>query len=115
VLPEPGGDADGGRLVRLQQDVGQGVLAVGDPVAGLVVEDAGRADFQGYAQFAQFGLVPFELPLKRFVVARILWVMLVPRHGGSDLRGGQEPSGGQQADHQIHQALGAGPRHEKQR
>ncbi|WP_442933638.1 cation transporter [Micromonospora sp. CPCC 206060] len=37
--------------------------------------------------------------------------MLVSGHGGGDLRGGQEPSRGEQADHQVDQAFGAGPRH----
>ena len=46
VLPEPGGDADRGGLVRLEDDVGQRVLPVGDAVAGLVVEDAGGAGLQ---------------------------------------------------------------------
>jgi hypothetical protein len=115
VLPEPGGDAHGGRLVRLQDDVRQRVLAVRDAVPGLVVEDAGRAHLQRYAQITQFRLVPLELALERLVVLRVLGVVFVPGHGRRDLRGGQEPSRRQQADHQVHQALGAGPRHEKKR
>ena len=50
VLPQPGRDADRGRLVRLEGDVGQRVLAAGDPVAGLGVEDAGRAGLQRHAR-----------------------------------------------------------------
>ena len=111
VLPQPGGDADGGGLVGLEGDVGQRVLAVRDPVAGLGVEDAGGPGLQRHAQLAQLGLVPLELALERLVVARVVRIVLVAGHGRGDLRGGQEPSRGQQADHQVDQAFGAGPRH----
>src|SRR6266542_2410158 len=109
--PEPGGDADGGRLVRLQMDVGQGVLPPRDPVPRLGVEDARGAGLQGYAQLAQLSLVPLELALERLVVLGVVRVVLVPGHGRGDLRGGQEPPRGQQADHQVDQALGADARH----
>jgi hypothetical protein len=109
VLPEAGRDADGGSLVGLEDDVRQRVFAVRDAVARLLVEDARRAGLQRHAELAQLGLVAFELALERLVVAR------VAGNGRGDLRGGQEPSRGQQADHQIDQALGAGPRHGRQR
>jgi hypothetical protein len=88
---------------------------VGDPVTGLGVERAGQAGLQRDAQLAQLGLVPLELALERLVVAGILGVVLVSGDGRGDLRGGQEPSRGQQTDHQVHQALGTGPRHERKR
>jgi hypothetical protein len=69
VPPQPRGDADGGRLLGFEVDVGQGVLTPGDPVAGFGVEHAGGADLQRHAQVAQLGLVPFELALERVVFA----------------------------------------------
>ena len=111
VLPEPGGDADRGGLVGLEVDVGQRVVAAGDAVAGLGVEDAGRPGLQRHAEVAQLGLVPFELALERLVLARVVGVVLVPGHGRGDLRGGQKPPRREQADHQIDQTLGPVARH----
>ena len=83
VLPQPGRDADRRRLVRLEVHVGQRVVAAGDPVARLGVEDAGGAGLQRHAELAQFGLVPLELALERLVLPRVVGVVLVSGHGAA--------------------------------
>src|SRR4029453_7834401 len=88
-------------------DVGQRLLAAADAVARLAVEDARGAGLQRHPEVAQLGLVPLELALERFVVARILRVVLVTGDGGGDLRRGQEATCGQQADDEVNEWLGA--------
>ncbi len=102
---------DGGGLVGLQVDIGQGVVAPGDPVSGLGVEDAGRPGLQRDAKVAQFGLVAFELALEGLVLAGIIGVVLIAWHGRGDLGGGQKATRREQADHQIDQTLRTVARH----
>ena len=66
-LPQPGGDADRGRLAGVELDRRQLVVAAGDPVAVVGVEGAVATGFERYAEIAQFGLVAFEHALERLV------------------------------------------------
>ena len=66
VLPDAGGQADHGRLVGGQADVGQGELVGRDAVARLVVEQrVDAADLDRHAQGPQLLLVALEHLLER--------------------------------------------------
>ena len=91
--------------------VGQLVVAAGDPVALLGVEDARPAGLQRDAELAQLGLVPLEHALERLVGPRAAVVRLVPGNRGADPLGGQELPGRQQAQHEVDQSLGPARRH----
>ena len=65
--PEPQGQADGGRFLTGQPDLGEFVVGPGDAVAVLGVEDAGPPGLQGHAHLAELGLVALEHPLERLV------------------------------------------------
>jgi hypothetical protein len=63
-LPHPGGQAEHGRLVRLERDLRQLVGLAPDPVARLLVARGGQVGLQRDAELAQFLLVALEHPFE---------------------------------------------------
>ena len=105
VRPGAAGEAEDGQLVRLEVEVGQGVVALVDAVADLVVP--GAADVLGGqrdAELAQLVLVPLEHPVEGLVAGRLA----VLRDDAADPRLAQGSPGVEQAEHEVEQALGLG-------
>ena len=103
--PDPRGQAEHGRLVRLEPQLGQLVGLLPDPVAGIVVERMVDAGLQRHAELAQILLVALEHPLEQVVLLR------VAGHGVAYLFGGEITPGREQAYDKAEQALGLALRH----
>src|SRR6266568_3854134 len=97
--PYPRGQAEHGRLVRLQPQLGKLVRLLPDAVAGVVVEGVIDPGFQRHAELAEILLVPLEHPLEQVALVG------VAGHGRADLLGGEVARGGEQADHKAEQTL----------
>lgn len=105
-LPEPDGQADGGRLRWAEIDRRQLVAASGDPIAVVHVEVAVAPGLQRHAELAQLALVALEHAVERLVGAGAAIGRLVAWHRLADLLSGQVLAGREQAEHEIHQSLG---------
>ncbi len=99
-LPDPGRDAEHGRLVRLQVNLWQLVVLAADPVAEIVIELGGAARFQRDAQVAQLLLVALEHALEGLLLLR------VTADRGADLLRGQVPARGEQENDDRQEAFG---------
>ena len=103
LRPGAAGQAEHGQLVGLEGDVGQGVLALVDAVARLVLVQ--RVDVLGDqrdAELAQLVLVALEHPLEGLGRRRLA----VLRHELADLRLGQRPARVEEHEHEVEQSLG---------
>ena len=100
VLPDPGGQADDGRLVRRQVHLGEVELVRPDPVARLVVEvGVDLPDGDRHTEAAELVLVALEHLLE--AVRGGVGIDRLP-----DPRLGHGPRRHQQHDEQVHQPLG---------
>src|SRR5262249_39300138 len=104
LAPDSGGEAEHGRLIRLQPDLGQLVGLARDPVADLLIAAGVGTCLERDAELAQFVLVPLEHPLERVEGGWISGYRI------ADLARCQVPARGQQAYHQAEQTLGFMPR-----
>ena len=103
--PDPRGQAEHGRLVRLQPQLGQLVGLLPDPVTGIFVERVVDTGLQRHAELAEILLVPLEHPLEQVILLR------VAGHGVADLFGREVTPGGEQADNKAEQSLSLALRH----
>ena len=106
-VPQPGGERYRGGLIRLKIDIRQLVVPACDAVTLACVEPWCAPSLQRDAQLAQLRLVPLEHPEERLVGRGLV----VAGHGRPDPLSRQVLAGGQQAEHQVDQTLGAGGRH----
>ena len=106
-LPQLRGHGDGRGLVGGQLDGRQRVGLAVDAVALGRVELRHPAGFQRDAQIAQLVLVAFEHAGERLVAGAVG----VAGHGLADPLGGDEVTGRQQCDDEVHQPFDFGNRH----
>ena len=118
LLPDLGGEAQGGGLLGVQGDRRQPVAVAAGEVADVAVEALHRLDDQ--AELAQIVLVPLEHPVEGVVTGgrgeaagRARVRIPVGLDGSPQLTLAERAPGPQQAQRQIHQPLGLGNRHRR--
>ena len=103
LRPDPAREAEHGQLVGLERDVGQGVVALVDAVARLVlVEGVDVLGDERDAELAQLVLVALEHPLEGLGRRRAA----VLRHELADLGLAHRPTRVEQHEDEVEQALG---------